>query len=118
MEIDTIKIYVDTIKVRGKNNLNQRRKVFMNSQMLQNRGDKVIFFHEAFEVKLIGFKCIEMVINCDSMIKGRNLKLGWPCGIGMLDTFVVEIRALCIYPGSYFCFFKSKNMISICKIYD
>jgi hypothetical protein len=44
----------DTIKVRRQSNLNQRRKVFMNSQMLQHRGDKVIFFHEAFEVKLIG----------------------------------------------------------------
>ena len=33
----------DTIKVRIKSNLNQRRKVFMNSQMLQHRRDKVIF---------------------------------------------------------------------------
>ena len=34
----------DTIKVRRQRNLNQRREVFMNSQMLQHRGDKVIFF--------------------------------------------------------------------------
>ena len=34
---------VDTEKVRIKINLNQRRKVFMNSQMLQHRGYKVIF---------------------------------------------------------------------------
>jgi hypothetical protein len=37
-----------TIKVRIKISLNQRRKVFMNSQMLQHRRDKVIFFHVAF----------------------------------------------------------------------
>lgn len=34
----------DTIKVRIKINLNQRRKVFMNSQILQHRRDKVFFF--------------------------------------------------------------------------
>jgi hypothetical protein len=46
---------VDTIKVRIQRNLNQRRKVFMNSQMLQYRGDKVnCFFHVDFEVKLFG----------------------------------------------------------------
>jgi hypothetical protein len=33
-----------TIKVRIKSNLNQRRKVFMNSQMIQHRRDKVFFF--------------------------------------------------------------------------
>jgi hypothetical protein len=32
----------DTIKVRRQSNLNQRRMVFMNSQMLQHRRDKVI----------------------------------------------------------------------------
>jgi hypothetical protein len=61
----------DTIKVRIKSNLNQRRKVFMNSQMLQHRRDKVIFFHVAFELKLIGGKCTRMVIKCDSTIKGK-----------------------------------------------
>ena len=33
---------VDTIKVRRQINLNQRSMVFMNSQMLQHRRDKVI----------------------------------------------------------------------------
>lgn len=33
----------DTINVRRQSNLNQRRKVFIISQMLQDRGDKVIF---------------------------------------------------------------------------
>ena len=32
----------DTIKVRRQRKLNQRRMVFMNSQMLQHRRDKVI----------------------------------------------------------------------------
>jgi len=32
----------DTIKVRIQRNLNQRRMVFMNSQMLQYKRDKVI----------------------------------------------------------------------------
>ena len=32
----------NTIKVRRQSNLKERRKVFMNSQMLQHRGDKVI----------------------------------------------------------------------------
>ena len=33
---------VDTIKVRRQRNINQRRMLFMNSQMLQHRRDKVI----------------------------------------------------------------------------
>ena len=32
----------NTIKLRRQSNLNQRRMVFMNSQMLQHRRDKVI----------------------------------------------------------------------------
>ena len=44
VEEDMTTKYADTIKVRIKINLNQRRKVFMNSQMLQHRRDKVIFF--------------------------------------------------------------------------
>ena len=43
MEIDETTKPADTIEVRRERNLNQRRKVFMNSQMLQHRGDKVIF---------------------------------------------------------------------------
>ena len=43
VEIDMTKESVDTIKVRRQRNLNQRRKVFMNSQMLQHSGDKIIF---------------------------------------------------------------------------
>jgi hypothetical protein len=54
LEEDMTTEYTDTLKVRRQINLIQRRKVFMNSQMLQHRGDKFIFFHEAFEVKLIG----------------------------------------------------------------
>jgi hypothetical protein len=61
----------NTIKVRIKSNLNQRRKVFMNSQMLQHRRDKDFFFHMAFELKPIGGKCIRMVIKFDSTIKGK-----------------------------------------------
>jgi predicted transcriptional regulator len=34
--------YVDTIRVRRKRNLNQRRMVFMNSKILQHREDKFI----------------------------------------------------------------------------
>ena len=40
IELDTKS--VDTIKVRRQRNLNQRRMVFMNLQMLQHRRDKVI----------------------------------------------------------------------------
>jgi hypothetical protein len=43
----------NTIKVRINRNLNQRRKVVMNYQMLQHRRDKELFFHVAFELKLI-----------------------------------------------------------------
>ena len=43
VEIDMTMEYADKIKVSRQRNLNQRRKVFMNSQMLQHRGDKVIF---------------------------------------------------------------------------
>jgi hypothetical protein len=35
---------VDTINIRKQINLNQRKKVFMNSQMLQHRGDKANLF--------------------------------------------------------------------------
>ena len=42
MKIDMTMKYVETIKVRRQINLNQRRKVFMNSQMIQHRGDRVI----------------------------------------------------------------------------
>jgi hypothetical protein len=90
----------DIIKVRIKSNLNQRMKVFMNSQMLQHKRDKFYFFHMAFELKCIGGKCTRMVIKCDSTIKGKVLKLRWSCGIGMLDTFLVEILARCKYLGS------------------
>ena len=62
---------VDTIKVRMKGNINQRRNVFMNSQMLHHRRDKFFFFHMAFELKLIGGKCTRMVIKCDSTINGK-----------------------------------------------
>ena len=34
---------IDIIKIRIKRNLNQRMKVFMNSQMLQHRGEQVNF---------------------------------------------------------------------------
>jgi hypothetical protein len=34
--------YEDTIKVRRQSNLNQSRMVFINSQILQHRRDKVI----------------------------------------------------------------------------
>ena len=54
VEEDMAMKYADTIKVRRQSNLNQRRKVFMNLQFTQHREDKVIFVHEAFEVKLIG----------------------------------------------------------------
>ena len=46
--------------------------MFTNSEMLQHSGDKVIFFvREAFEVKLIGLKCIGIVVKYDSIFKGR-----------------------------------------------
>ena len=56
-----------------------------------------VFVYEAFKVIFFGFKFAEMVIKCDSMIKGKVLKLGWSCGITMLDSFLVEIWAQCIY---------------------
>jgi hypothetical protein len=54
VEEDMTTKFADSIKVRRKHKLNKRRKVFMNSQRIQHRGDKVIFFHVAFELKLIG----------------------------------------------------------------
>ena len=43
LEEDMTTKSADTIKVRRQSNLNQGRKVFMNSQLLQHRGEKVIF---------------------------------------------------------------------------
>ena len=43
VEIDMKMEFVETIKVRIQTNLNQRRNVFMNSKILQHRGDKVNF---------------------------------------------------------------------------
>ena len=42
MAIDSDIEFVDTIKIRIQSNANQRRKVFMNSKILQHREDKVL----------------------------------------------------------------------------